>query len=198
MWFRSFFSKDALWKFLQTCLNRFILTYRNDFVNIYNETSTIWRKRWWRKTILVYCWISISYSNYYFNYQYSSFYCSISCQYHFSFDDNNHEYTNKKEQIRQHGNLLIGPFVLIILAIPRLIISFASGCMKSTSDNKAQLIFMKTKLLSMSIYCNIFLLWTSNARLNDSLGPRLNLVSNNIYFFSLEFFHKDLLVNRHK
>jgi hypothetical protein len=38
------------------------------------------------------------------------------------------------EQIRQHKHLLIAPFVLIILAIPRLIISFVSGCMKSTDD----------------------------------------------------------------
>ena len=40
-----------------------------------------------------------------------------------------------KEQIHQHKNLLIGPCVLIILAIPRLIISFASGCMKSSNDS---------------------------------------------------------------
>jgi hypothetical protein len=38
------------------------------------------------------------------------------------------------EKIRQHRHLLIAPFVLIILAIPRLIISFVSGCMKSTDD----------------------------------------------------------------
>jgi len=39
------------------------------------------------------------------------------------------------EQFQQHKNLLIGPVVLIIVAIPRLIISFASGCMKSASDS---------------------------------------------------------------
>jgi hypothetical protein len=38
------------------------------------------------------------------------------------------------EQFQQHKNLLIGPCVLIILAILRLIISFASGCMKSASN----------------------------------------------------------------
>ena len=38
------------------------------------------------------------------------------------------------EEIQQHRNLLIGPFVLIILAIPRLIITFASGCMKPTNN----------------------------------------------------------------
>lgn len=40
-----------------------------------------------------------------------------------------------REQIQQHQNLLIGPCVLIILAIPRLIISLTSGCMKSSSDS---------------------------------------------------------------
>jgi hypothetical protein len=40
-----------------------------------------------------------------------------------------------KEQIEQHKNLLIGPCVLIILSIPRLIISFASDCIKSSSDS---------------------------------------------------------------
>jgi hypothetical protein len=39
------------------------------------------------------------------------------------------------EQFQQHKNLLIGPVVLIILAIPRLIITFASDCMKSASDS---------------------------------------------------------------
>jgi hypothetical protein len=41
----------------------------------------------------------------------------------------------RNEQIQQHKNLLIGPCVLIILGVPRLIISFTSGCMKSTSDS---------------------------------------------------------------
>jgi hypothetical protein len=35
------------------------------------------------------------------------------------------------EQIREHKHLLISPFILFVLALPRLIISFASGCMKS-------------------------------------------------------------------
>jgi hypothetical protein len=40
-----------------------------------------------------------------------------------------------KEQIHERKNLLIGSSVLAILAVPRLIISFTSGCMKSTSDS---------------------------------------------------------------
>ena len=38
------------------------------------------------------------------------------------------------EQIQQHKKLLIGPIVLVILAIPRLLISFLPGCMKSSDD----------------------------------------------------------------
>jgi hypothetical protein len=40
-----------------------------------------------------------------------------------------------KKQIREHKNLLIGPSVLIILGIPRLVISLTSGCMKSSTDS---------------------------------------------------------------
>ena len=40
-----------------------------------------------------------------------------------------------KEEIKQHKNLLIAPCVLTIFGIPRLIISFTSGCMKSSKDS---------------------------------------------------------------
>ncbi len=36
-----------------------------------------------------------------------------------------------KRQIKQHKHLLISPCILILLSLPRLIISFTSGCMKS-------------------------------------------------------------------
>jgi hypothetical protein len=39
-----------------------------------------------------------------------------------------------KEQFQQHKHLLISSSVLVILALPRLIISFFSGCMKSARD----------------------------------------------------------------
>jgi hypothetical protein len=39
-----------------------------------------------------------------------------------------------REQIREHKHLLISPFILFVLALPRLIISFASGCMKSARN----------------------------------------------------------------
>jgi hypothetical protein len=39
-----------------------------------------------------------------------------------------------REQLRQHRHLLISPVILIILNLPRLIISFISGCMKSARN----------------------------------------------------------------
>jgi hypothetical protein len=38
------------------------------------------------------------------------------------------------EQFKQHKHLLVSPFVLILLASPRLIISFLFGCMKSARN----------------------------------------------------------------
>jgi hypothetical protein len=39
-----------------------------------------------------------------------------------------------REQFREHRHLLISPVILIILALPRLIISFITGCMKSARN----------------------------------------------------------------
>ncbi|CAF4817113.1 unnamed protein product, partial [Rotaria sp. Silwood2] len=39
-----------------------------------------------------------------------------------------------KEQIRQHKHLFTAPVLLVILALPRLILSFSSKCMNSTND----------------------------------------------------------------
>jgi uncharacterized membrane protein (DUF485 family) len=36
-----------------------------------------------------------------------------------------------REQWRHHSHLIFSPLILVLLAIPRLIISFLSGCMKS-------------------------------------------------------------------
>ena len=38
------------------------------------------------------------------------------------------------EQIKEHKHLLIAPVILVILAIPRLVISFLPGCMESSGD----------------------------------------------------------------
>jgi hypothetical protein len=36
-----------------------------------------------------------------------------------------------REQLNEHKHLIISPCILIILALPRLVISFTTGCMKS-------------------------------------------------------------------
>jgi hypothetical protein len=40
-----------------------------------------------------------------------------------------------RKQFQQHKHLLTGPIVLVILALPRLIITFLSKCMKSNNDS---------------------------------------------------------------
>ena len=39
-----------------------------------------------------------------------------------------------REQLQQHKHLLIAPVILVILGIPRLVISFLPGCMQSSAD----------------------------------------------------------------
>ena len=41
---------------------------------------------------------------------------------------------NVKQQFHHHKHLILSPIVLAILALPRLVISFMSGCMKSPRD----------------------------------------------------------------
>jgi hypothetical protein len=40
-----------------------------------------------------------------------------------------------EEQFREHRHLLFAPIVLVILALPRLILTFVSKCMKSANDS---------------------------------------------------------------
>ncbi|CAF1606602.1 unnamed protein product [Rotaria magnacalcarata] len=40
-----------------------------------------------------------------------------------------------REQFQQHNRLVIAPFILVILAFPRVVISFVSGCMKSAKQS---------------------------------------------------------------
>lgn len=40
-----------------------------------------------------------------------------------------------RSQLQQHRHLLISPCILVLLALPRLVLSFFSGCMSSTRDS---------------------------------------------------------------
>ncbi|CAF1360066.1 unnamed protein product [Adineta steineri] len=58
-----------------------------------------------------------------------------TAQYRTRSQNNKHFLMQLRKQLRRYNHLLIAPFVLVILALPRLIISFASGCMKSGQDS---------------------------------------------------------------
>jgi hypothetical protein len=63
-----------------------------------------------------------------------------------------------RRQIQRHSRILIAPFVLIILAIPRLILSLASGCMKSIDDAWLFLIGYYISFLSTLLTFVVFVL----------------------------------------
>jgi len=60
--------------------------------------------------------------------------------------------------IREHRHLLLAPFVLILLALPRLIISFSSKCIKSGSDSWLFLFGYTISLIPPMITFIIFIL----------------------------------------
>ncbi|CAF1167926.1 unnamed protein product [Adineta steineri] len=62
------------------------------------------------------------------------------------------------EQLREHSHLLIGPIILVILALPRLIISVISTCMNSVSDSWLFLIGYFISLLPPMLTFVVFVL----------------------------------------
>ena len=63
-----------------------------------------------------------------------------------------------REQFQRHKHLLISPFILILLAIPRLIISFLSGCMKSARNPWLYLIGFFSSLNAPMLNFAVFIL----------------------------------------
>lgn len=68
------------------------------------------------------------------------------------------------EQIHQHMNLLISPIILVVLSLPRLIISFSGACMKSTRDSWLFLIGYFISIIPSTITCLIFILPSTSYR----------------------------------
>ena len=66
------------------------------------------------------------------------------------------------EQCRQHKHLLITPFLIIILGLPRIIISVASGCMQS---NKKAWLFLLGYLISFICPMLVFVLFVLPSKL---------------------------------
>jgi hypothetical protein len=63
-----------------------------------------------------------------------------------------------RQQLSFHKHLLISTLILICLAIPRLIISFLSGCMKSTRESWFYLIGYFISFISPMLTFLIFIL----------------------------------------
>ena len=62
------------------------------------------------------------------------------------------------KQLRQHKHTIISPFILILLALPRLIISFLSGCMKSARNPWIFIIGYFISLISSASMFAVFIL----------------------------------------
>jgi hypothetical protein len=58
-----------------------------------------------------------------------------------------------RQQFKEHKNLIISPIVLVVLSLPRLIISLSSGCVKVRHDAWLYLLgYLVSFLPSMSIF----------------------------------------------
>ncbi len=63
-----------------------------------------------------------------------------------------------REQFREHKHLLTAPVVLVILTVPRLILTFVSKCMKSTGDSWLFLIGYFITFIPSTVTFVIFIL----------------------------------------
>jgi len=63
-----------------------------------------------------------------------------------------------RKQIQKHKHILIAPIILVVLAIPRLIISLVSGCLKSLNESWIFLIGYFISLIPPIITALVFIL----------------------------------------
>jgi len=61
-------------------------------------------------------------------------------------------------QLQQHKHILISPLILVLLCLPRLIISFTSGCMKSPQNSWLYLIGYFLSFISSMLTFFVFVL----------------------------------------
>jgi hypothetical protein len=62
------------------------------------------------------------------------------------------------KQFQEHKHLLISPFILTLLALPRLIVSFLSGCMKSARNPWIYILSYFISLISSASIFVVFVL----------------------------------------
>jgi di/tricarboxylate transporter len=67
-----------------------------------------------------------------------------------------------KQQLKQHRHILISPCMLILLTLPRVIISFISGCMRSPRDSWLHLIGYFVSFIPSMLTFIVFVLPSKN------------------------------------
>jgi hypothetical protein len=109
------------------------------------------------------------------------------------------------EQFKKHNHLLIASFVLVILAVRRLIISCVSGCMKSTDDSWLFLIGYLISLIPPTLTFVIFVIpsklykevfWKTIKRYQKLIQTRLHMVLRRLVKREEAFSSSFLLVNK--
>ncbi|CAF1326178.1 unnamed protein product [Adineta ricciae] len=93
-----------------------------------------------------------------------------------------------REQIHQHQHLLIAPIALIVLALPRLIISYVSQCMESINDMWVFLVGYFISLIPPMLTFVIFVLPSKfyKKQFNKSLTRYRTILQRRLYFRSSE------------
>ena len=81
-----------------------------------------------------------------------------------------------RQLFRQHKHLLISPIVLIILAVPRFIISFLSGCMKSTRDSWFYLVGYFISFIPPTL--NFLFLFSHQSHIKNIISRQFNSFSD--------------------
>ena len=89
------------------------------------------------------------------------------------------------EQVRHHKHILIGPLTLVALAVPRLVLSIVSGCMKSNSQSHIYLAGYFISFAPVVLTCILFVFPSKSYReeLQNSIGGYRNIVSTFISRF---------------
>ena len=90
-----------------------------------------------------------------------------------------------REQVRQHKHILIGPLTLVTLAVPRLVLSIVSGCMKSNSQSHIYLAGYFISFAPVILTCILFVAPSKSYRLElkNSITGYRNIVSTFIRRF---------------
>jgi uncharacterized membrane protein len=91
-----------------------------------------------------------------------------------------------QKQFRQHKHLFTAPVLLVLLALPRLIISFVSKCMKSTNDSWLFLIGYFISFIPPMLTFVIFILPSEfyKKHFRNSVAPYRHTIQRRLRYIS--------------